>query len=63
MTQAWRPAPGQAAEDAGHEALAERLALEALACPQGAASKPYIAALCKARPAAPPGLQAFRIES
>lgn len=35
--------------DAGRESLAEALAMEALACPQGTATKPYIAALCKVR--------------
>ena len=52
MQQAWKPSdpiPNQDDEDIGQEALAENVALEALSCPQVAANKPYIAALCKVR--------------
>jgi hypothetical protein len=47
--QAWRPEGDEVDQDAGHETLAEQLAMEALACPQGSAAKPYVAALCKVR--------------
>ena len=47
--QAWRPQGDEVNQDAGHETLAEQLAMEALACPQGSAAKPYVAALCKVR--------------
>jgi len=47
--QVWQPTTDEVDQDAGRETLAEQVALEVLACPQGSAAKPYVAALCKVR--------------
>ena len=47
--QVWQPTADEAGHDAGRETLAEQLALEVLACPQGSVAKSYVAALCKVR--------------